>query len=352
MRLLIGGSPTKYFHLKEFGENLRKKDVEYKLVIDTSVYTGFPSREITKWFETKGKFNDLIKQFQPDAVFVDRQINFGLAASKLKIPLFVHLRGDIWSESMMAKQTMYKSTSKRSVIWFKERIAKKCFENSTSILPICKYLENKVKEHFPEKKTDVLYQGIEPSNWYYQKGLNLKHPCVGLLQNADIFEKAKELEILPKVLEAFPKVMFYWVGDGPYKETILAKLEKYENFKWLGKLGYPEKVRQFLSAIDIYALLTGIDMSPLTLQEAQLMKKPVIATNVGGVPELIKNNVTGFLIEKGNYLDLIDKISALIDNKTKQESMGEEGRKFVEKNFSWEIITEKFLRIMNGYVEK
>ena len=166
MRLLIGGSPTKYFHLKEFGENLRKKDVEYKLVIDTSVYTGFPSREITKWFETKGKFNDLIKQFQPDAIFVDRQINFGLAASKLKIPLFVHLRGDIWSESMMAKQTMYKSTSKRSVIWFKERIAKKCFENSTSILPICKYLENKVKEHFPEKKTDVLYQGIDPSNWY------------------------------------------------------------------------------------------------------------------------------------------------------------------------------------------
>ena len=116
--------------------------------------------------------------------------------------------------------------------------------------------------------------------------------------------------------------MFYWVGDGPYKETILAKLEKYENFKWLGKLEYPEKVRQFLSAIDIYALLTGIDMSPLTLQEAQLMKKPVIATNVGGVPELIKNNVTGFLIEKGNYLDLINKISALIDDKTKQTKYG------------------------------
>ena len=129
-------------------------------------------------------------------------------------------------------------------------------------------------------------------------------------------------------------------------------LEKYENFQWLGKLEYPEKVRQFLSEIDIYALLTGIDMSPLTLLEAQLMKKPVIATNVGGIPELIKNNVTGFLTEKGNYLDLIDKISALIDNKTKQESMGEEGRKFVEKNFSWEIITEKFLRIMNKYVEK
>ena len=120
----------------------------------------------------------------------------------------------------------------------------------------------------------------------------------------------------------------------------------------MGKLEYPEKVRQFLSEIDIYALITGIDMSPLTLLEAQLMKKPVIATNVGGIPELMRNNVTGFLTEKGNYLDLIDKISTLLDNKTKQESMGEKGRKFVEQNFSWEIITEKFLRIMNGYVEK
>ena len=147
LRLLIGCSPDKFFHLKEFAENLKKKGVECKLVIDTSVYTGFPSKKITKWFETKGKFNELIKQFRPDAVFVDRQTNFGLAASKLKIPLFVHLRGDIWSESMMAKQTLYKSTSKRSIIWFKERIAKKCFENSTSILPICKYLEKIGRAH-------------------------------------------------------------------------------------------------------------------------------------------------------------------------------------------------------------
>ena len=93
-------------------------------------------------------------------------------------------------------------------------------------------------------------------------------------------------------------------------------------------------------------------MSPLTLLEAQLMKKPVIATNVGGIPELIKNNVTGFLIEKGNSLDLIDKISVLVDDKIKREGMGEEGKKFVEKNFSWEIITEKFLQIMNKYVKE
>ena len=123
-------------------------------------------------------------------------------------------------------------------------------------------------------------------------------------------------------------------------------LEKYENFKWLGPLQYPDKVREYLSEIDIYALISGLDMSPLTLQEAQLMKKPVIATNIGGIPELMKNNETGFLVEKGNSNELIEKISFLLENKEKMNEMGIAGRKFVEENFSWEKIANEFVNIL------
>ena len=48
----------------------------------------------------------------------------------------------------------------------------------------------------------------------------------------------------------------------------------------LGFLQYPDKVREFLSEIDVYVLLTGMDLSQLTLKEAQLVKKPVISTNI------------------------------------------------------------------------
>ena len=85
-------------------------------------------------------------------------------------------------------------------------------------------------------------------------------------------------------------------------------------------------------------------MSPSTLQEAQLMKKPVVATNVGGVPELMKNNETGFLVEKGNSEELINKLSILIDDKEKREEMGNKGRKFVEENFSWDKIAKEFVK--------
>ena len=146
-----------------------------------------------------------------------------------------------------------------------------------------------------------------------------------------------------------PDVTFYWAGDGPYRDKILPILEKYDNFKWLGSLEYPDKVREYLTEIDVYALVSGIDMSPLTLQEAQLMKKPVVATNVGGIPELMIDNETGFLVEKGNAKEWIEKLSLLINDEQKRKTMGEEGRKFVENNFSWDKITKEFLDILKKY---
>ncbi len=138
--------------------------------------------------------------------------------------------------------------------------------------------------------------------------------------------------------------MFYWGGVGPYVQYILKELKKFPNFKWMGRLDYPEKVRQFLSEIDVYALISGRDMSPLTLQEAQLMEKPVIATNVGGIPELLENKKSGFLVEKDNSEDLIKKISYILENQKESKQMGKSGRKFVETNFSWEKIAEGFVK--------
>jgi len=90
-------------------------------------------------------------------------------------------------------------------------------------------------------------------------------------------------------------------------------------------------------------------MSPLTLLEAQLMKKSVVATNVGGIPELMIDNETGFLVEKGNAEEWIEKLSLLINDEQKRETMGDGGRKFVEDNFSWDKIAKEFLDILKKH---
>ena len=345
MKLLIAGASSKFFHLKEFAEKLEKFDVETKLVHDVEIYDTFPTRKIRNWIPNKKKFNELIEDFKPDVVFVDRQAHFGSAVLDAKIPLFVHLRGDYWSEMKWARETLYRSPVKRTVLKLKDQVAKKCFDGSTLILPICSYLKDIVKDNYPQKPAEVLYQGINPSNWYPTEGLKLKHPCVGLLQGSVIWGKAREMLVLPKVLEAMPHVTFYWVGDGPYRHKILPLLNKYQNFKWLGAMQYPDKVREYLSEIDVYALVSGIDMSPLTLQEAQLMQKPVAATRVGGIPELMRDGETGFLIEKGDVNGWIDKLTILLNDESKAKRMGVNGREFVEKTFSWDVVTKNFIEV-------
>ena len=338
MKLLIGASSSKIFHLNEFAEVLTNLGVETKVVFDVEYYDGFPSRKIKNWFQTRKKFKKLIQEFEPDVILIDRQRHFGLAAIKEKIPLFIHLRGDYWKEMKTAEQTLYKSFPKRIALKVWTKIGKKCFENSDAIIPICKYLEKRTTQEIVNKKTFVMYQGINPSNWFYEEGFSLEHPCVGLLQGAVIWEKAKEMLNLEKVLKKLPNVKFYWVGDGPFRKEILTRLEKYENFKWLGPLEYPDKVRKYLSEIDVYALISGLDMSPLTLLEAQLMEKPVIAINVGGIPELMLDQKSGFLIKQGDTDELIKKITELFNEPKKMKLMGIEGKKFVSNNFSWEIL--------------
>ena len=352
MKLLIGGSSTFMFHLEEFAKKLNELGVETKLVFDADYADGFPSRKIKTWFRKNKKFNKLVEEFQPDVIFIDREKHFGVRALEKNIPLVVLLRGHYWSELEWYKKTIYKKFPKNIALWGWDRIAKRIFQEAEIILPICKYLETVTQDYVPNKKTDVFFEGIDSSRWYNVDGMELKHPCIGLVQRANWWGKTSEMLILKKVLEEMPDVNFYWVGDGPFRERILKEIGMYENFHWLGKLEYPDKVREFLSEIDVYALITGMDLAALSLKEAQLMQKPVIATNVGGNPEMMKDGITGYLVERGNHNEIIEKISLLLNDKKLSEDMGNAGRKFVEETYNWEVIAKNFIRILNENIKK
>ena len=346
-----GGSVGKYFHLKDFGEALTKFNIDYQLVRETDYVVGFPTKQISKLISSKRKFKKLIESFEPDAVLVDRQSNFGLEVIKAGIPLFVILRGHHWSELEFAKETIYKDPLMRKIVDLRGKIAEKVFAGATAILPVADHLTNIIKEHHPQQSVEVFVEGVNNVRWYKQEGIKLKHPCVGLLQDANWWRKTREMLTLEKVIEKMPEINFYWVGDGQYKDKILPVLEKFENFHWLGPLQYPDKVREYLTEIDIYALTTGMDLAPLSLKEAQLMGKPVVATNVGGNPEMMMDGKTGFLVKEGNANDLFEKLSSLLKNKELSLKIGSNGTKFIEENFSMDASAKNFIRILDTYIK-
>ena len=354
MKLLIAVDRKRFFLIAQFADELRKKGIECLVIDDLDIYDkDEPGNKYLKWIGTPKKFQKIMNDFKPDMIFTERASHFSSLVIKTDIPLIIFVRGEDglphdWSKINWKEQTLETSFSNKINIFTKQKIAKKCYEKATLILPICQYLEKIIRSNCPNKDVHVLYQGINQKDWFSEKGMKLKHPCVGFLQGAEIWEKTKEMLLLPDIMKKMPEVNFYWAGDGPYQKKILQILEKFDNFHWLGNLDYPGEVRQFLSEIDVYGLLTGIDMSPHTLLEAGLMKKSVIATNVGGVSESCIDNKTCFLIEKNDPQGWIDKISVLLKHKEKMKLMGNEGFEYVNKNFLWGKIAEDFINILES----
>ena len=351
MKIIIAyGSKGKFFHMKQFSNALKELGVECMLVQDSDYSTGFPSKKILELIPNN-KFKNLINTFKPDAIFVDKQSHFGLDAIKRKIPLFILLRGHYWLELEWAKKTIHNNFKDKTILWFKNRTAEKCFEQASAIFPISNYLVDVIKKYHPNQNTPVFFEGIDHLALDSSKKMELKHPCVGLLQDANVWGKTKEMLILKKVLRKMPNLNFYWAGDGNYTKKIVEELEEFENFRWLGRLQYPEEVSKFLSSIDVYALISGMDLAPLTLKEAQLMEKPVIATNVGGIYEMMEDKETGFLIKENDPEDLIEKLTVLFSDKNLREKMGINGKQFVIEKFNWNAIAKKFIGNIKQYIK-
>ena len=73
------------------------------------------------------------------------------------------------------------------------------------------------------------------------------------------------------------------------------------------------------------------------------MEKPAIATNVGGVPEIMEDGKSGFLVEKGDSDGIVEKITCLFEDKENARRIGSYGRVLMLKNFSWDNIVKKFV---------
>ena len=347
MRILIGSrTPDRMFHWEEFAKHLSTLDAECKVVNNTDIVDGFPTKKICKWVPSTKRFDALVEDFNPDVILTDGLRHFGLVALKSGIPLIVQLAGDVWSEMQISRETLYKSFPRNLIIDRIERMAQEILHGASAVMSNSVYLDKIIREKLPGRPTHVLSKAMDPSEWYPEKGMTLKHPCVGLVQKASIWGKAKEMLILNDVLERLPHVTFYWGGGGPHAEKISHELARHPNFKRLGILDYPKGVRRFLTEIDIYALLTGLDMAPTSLREALLMEKPAIATNIGGVPEIMKNKTSGLLVDAGDSDSIVEKITYLIDNPNTAMQMGKHGRKSTVDATAGENIARGFIEFV------
>ena len=190
-----------------------------------------------------------------------------------KIPLFLLLRGNYWEELEWAKKTIYKSPLKFVSVLKNQKLADRIFKESSMILPLSEYLKNEVQMRYSKNNIEVLsVDGRNASDWIQVEKQKLIQPCVGLVQGLNVWGKTRELNTLQDVMKKLPNVTFYLAGDGIYRDKIIPKLKKFENFVWLGNLEYPNELKKFFSSIDVYLLLSGLEGLGQSAIESMLMK--------------------------------------------------------------------------------
>ena len=139
----------------------------------------------------------------------------------------------------------------------------------------------------------------------------------------------------------FKAVIF---GSGPLRrnlEMLAKKLSIDDKIEWRGFVSY-DKVPAALSEIDIFVYPSWNEGFGRSIMEALAMEKAVVATKVGGIPDLVKNGENGFLVEPKNPEELSEKIEELIENPALREKFGKAGREWVSENFEWDKGIKKF----------
>jgi glycosyltransferase involved in cell wall biosynthesis len=149
------------------------------------------------------------------------------------------------------------------------------------------------------------------------------------------------LDVAELVHTKIPEAMFFFVGDGPYLEILKKDAAKRGLQSVVRFTGYRKDPLEIVEALDVVVLTSISEGLPVTLLEAMALRKPVVATNVGGVPEVVQDGVTGFLVPSGNAPEFARALISLFKNPNLMKIMGEQGRKRVEENFSLSIMAEK-----------
>jgi len=203
----------------------------------------------------------------------------------------------------------------------------------------------------PERKLITIHNGIDLKNMSFLSKSEAQKRLIGresplLIGTIAEWTKNKGLIYLIKATQTLElkekefDVILIGSGENPDKEEIYQYDTKYnlDNVRLIEFI--PEAIK-YLKAFDIFILPSLKEGLPYTIIEAMTAQLPIIATNIGGIPEMIENNINGILIEPKNP-DLIgEKITYLINNPEKAQAMAQKARQKAEQEFSLDKMIEK-----------
>lgn len=243
-----------------------------------------------------------------------------------------------WIEHVTIERWLSKNPLKIFYRWFSGLV---------TVIAISKVIKNQLVEMgVSEKRITVIYNGVD-LGLFTMKEIHWNHPERFIIGAVARLEKEKGIEFLLKAMkmaqEFIPSARAIIVGDGSERkklEWLSSQLGLKEKVQWVG---YQERIEKWYHYFDVFVLPSVKRESfGITLLEAMASGIPVIASRIGGTPEIIDDKINGLLTKPGSSEDLADKIIYLYNNRAQAKEMVKKGREKVEKLFSLERMVRDF----------
>ncbi|RPK05048.1 hypothetical protein BSBH6_01749 [Bacillus subtilis] len=211
----------------------------------------------------------------------------------------------------------------------------------------------------PEKKIETIYNFID-ERVYLKKNTAAIKEKHGILPDEKVvihvsnFRKVKRVQDVIRVFRNIAgktKAKLLLVGDGPEKSTACELVRKYGLENQVLMLGNQDRVEELYSISDLKLLLSEKESFGLVLLEAMACGVPCIGTNIGGIPEVIKNNVSGFLVDVGDVAAATARAMSILEDEQLSKRFTYAAMEMLKNEFSSQKIVSQYEQIYADLAE-
>jgi glycosyltransferase involved in cell wall biosynthesis len=193
-----------------------------------------------------------------------------------------------------------------------------------------------IADQMSDRRVHVVYSGIRSSDQTAQTTLRSRKSIT--IGTACRLIEAKGVQDLiaafSRLMEEFPDVRLKVAGDGTHKDFLVRAAREQNVSQKVEFVGWVDNLRPVLRTWDIFAFPSYDEGLPVAILEAMSEGLPVVATMVGGIPELVEHERTGFLVSPGDVNALWTALRRLVIDCQLRGQMGDQGRRRAETRFS------------------
>jgi glycosyltransferase involved in cell wall biosynthesis len=173
-------------------------------------------------------------------------------------------------------------------------------------------------------------------------GIQVDLPIVGTIS---FLRPEKGLDVLIDAVsllqQKHPRVCCLIVGAGQERQRLVEHIRQRKLEKDVVLAGFREDIPELLNLMDVFVLPSLEEGMPQSLLQALAMERAVVASAVGGVPEIVEDGQTGFLVNPKDPLALAEKVGQLLRDPGQRKMFGQAGRRVIEQDYSMEAMVMK-----------